>query len=320
MKKFCFLLFAACLFADEVPLEEPEEPTPWFTGPLIAPIGYVVPIEHFEIDIYNYLNIETADYNGDWSVEERPNFYTYTPQIYAYFGLTPWMDLSIWPQFSVNWTEGARSVGFNDFPIGLDFQLYSDEEEGWFPGIKVSIMEYFPTGKYQRLNPNKLSTDSMGFGAYSTFFSLIFYKVYHISDMHFMSFTLSGDYTIPSKVHVHGFNAYGGGFDTDGHVKPGHIFQAICSFEYSLTQNWNLALDTVWTHENLTTFSGEPGTDADGNPAEVGSPSSESLSFAPAIEYGFSENLGIIGGCWFSAIGRNSAQFRNAVVNLYYYY
>jgi hypothetical protein len=321
MKKCFFLLLSTYAFAAEVPFEEPDEkPAPWFTGSLLAPLGEVVPSGHFEIDFYNLLTIETGEYNKNWRVDDIPNFYSYTPQIYGYFGITSWMDIQIVPQLAVNWTEGKNSVGFGDLYIAFDFQLYSSENEGWFPGVKLSVGELLPTGKYQRLDPHKLDTDQTGFGSYITFVTLTFFKIYNLYDNHFLSFNLTGECGIPSRTSVLEFNAYGGGFDTEGHVEPGTIFTGICSFEYNLNQNWSLALDTYWNHENLTSFSGDTGIDEDGLPAEIGTPSSDTLSFAPALEYGFSENCGIIGGCWFSAMGRNNAQFRNAVVNLYYYY
>ncbi len=321
MKKLSLLLFAAYAFSAEVPIEEePGEQVPWFTGTLIAPLGYAVPYGRFEIDIYPLLSIETGEYNKNWNVDDIPNFYSLTPQFYGYFGLTSWMDIQIVPQFAVNWTDGARSAGFGDLYAALDIQLYPSDGEGWFPGILFSVGELFPTGKYQRLDPDKLLTDQTGYGSFVTYLSLIFFKVYHIYNSHFLSFNLTGEFGIPSSTSVHGLNAYGGGLDTNGHVKPGDTFTAICSFEYSLNQNWSLALDSLWSHENLTSFSGDPGTDDAGDPAEVGFPSAETLSFCPGIEYGFSENLGIVGGCWFSALGRNSAEFRNAVVNFFYYY
>jgi len=321
MKRYCLLLLAASLFSADVPMPaEGENEVPWFTGSLLAPLGEVIPLGHFEIDVYPLFNVETGAYNGDWKAKGAPNFYSFNPQIYTYTGLTPWMDIQIVPQFSVNWTEGMRSVGFNDLFIALEFQLYSHVEKGWFPGVKLTLGEVFPTGKYQRLDPNKLGTDQMGHGAYSSYANLVLYRIYHIYDQHFLSFTLSGEYGISSRTHVHGLNAYGGGFSTNGNVRPGDSFQAICSFEYNLTQNWGLAFDTVWTHNDLTSFYGDLGTDEEGNPFEVGYPSDENLSFSPGIEYGFSENLGIVVGCWLSALGRNSAEFRSALANFYYYF
>jgi hypothetical protein len=115
---------------------------------------------------------------------------------------------------------------------------------------------------------------------------------------------------------VKGFNAYGGGYQTQGTVYPGWNYQGIVSFEFTLNQNWVLTLDNVYTHINKNRFSGNPGVTASGNPATVGDPSSEQLSFAPAIEYNFSSNIGIIAGAWVTATGRNSTEFRSAVIEL----
>ncbi len=100
---------------------------------------------------------------------------------------------------------------------------------------------------------------------------------------------------------------------------PGNTFQGIISFELSLSQNWVLAVDNVYTHVDETQFCGTVGT-VGAAPATVGEPSSEQVSFAPAFEYNFSSDFGICVGCWFTAWGRNSTQFRSGVVNIDYTY
>lgn len=285
---------------------------PWFTEPLIAPRGSVIPLGKFEINSYVYFTAERGEYNGDWKSIERDNFYSFSPQFLCYLGLTPWMDLNFVPQFSVNWSEGKKSIGFNDLAIALDFQLYSAEAEGWFPGVKVSVKELFPTGKYQRLNPDKKLTDQTGWGAFTTYFDLVFYKVYHVWGVHYFSMILSGEYGISAPTSVHGLNAYGGGEGTRGTVKPGDSFQAIFSFEFNFTQNWAFAMDNVWAVTASNHFSGDSGEGV-----SVGNPSSANLSFAPAIEYNFSDHLGLIVGCWFSALGRHSSVFQSGVANFY---
>ena len=101
---------------------------------------------------------------------------------------------------------------------------------------------------------------------------------------------------------------------------PGKTFQGIVSFELSLTQNWVLALDNVYTHVDESRFYGTVGTDGTGAAASVGEPTSEQISFAPAIEYNFSGNFGIIVGAWVTGWGRNSEIFRSGVINIDYTY
>lgn len=317
MKKFMFCFFALALFAKE---EDEGASGPWFTAPLISPRATALTESPFELNSYAYFTVESGEYNGDWKALSLPNFYSFSPQWLAYIRLNSWMDLNLAPQFSVNWTEGQKAVGFNDFSVALDIQLYPADGEGWFPGVKIAFKEQFPTGKYQKLDPKKLFTDQMGFGSYITYFDLVFYKQYHLSGNHYMSMTLSGEYGISSSTHVRGLNVYGGGEGCKGTVKPGDFFQAILSFEWSLTQNWALALDNVWAVTQSDHFKGDPGLLEDGEEAIVGNPSSANLSFSPAIEYNFSQTQGLIIGCWFSPLGRNSSQFQSVVANFYFDY
>lgn len=312
-------LFGNFLFGDNRPSKLPEPPTPWLTGPLLVPQATVIPLGHFEIETYLYFTTNTGTYDSHWHPDSASkNFFSLNPQLFIYLGLTPWMDINIVPQFFYNTTANQNSVNFGDLVIGLDFQLLGADSIRYFPGIELSIRETFPTGPYQKLNPNKLLTDQTGEGAYATTFNLVLYKVYRLPGHHFLSTTYSAAYTMTIPTKIRGFNVYGGGYGTHGKAYPGDSFQGIISFELTLTQNWVLTIDNVYTHENRTTFSGAPGVTSSGLPASVGEPSSEQISFSPAIEYNFSANLGIIAGCWFTAWGRNSTIFRSGVVELVY--
>ncbi len=326
------LLLSGCLFA-ETPIAEapintepykaiglpPPPPTPWFTGPLIAPVGAVVPFGHFEVQSYLFFTTNTGTYSRHWHSEPTHTMFSFNPQLRCYFGLSDWMDLTILPEFFSNTSRGKTSVRFGDLPIGFDFQIIQPDAT-WFPGLKFTVQEIFPTGHYDHLNPKNYLTDSTGLGSFGTNFNLLLYQVIHLQDVHYMTFTFSAGYTLNLPVNVEGYNAYGGGHGTNGKIVGGNQFQAILSFELSLSQNWALALDNVYTHMDATTFYGDPGTTSNGDPATVGLPSSEQLSFAPAFEYNFSEALGLCVGCWFTAMGRNSTQFRSGVINLDYTY
>ncbi len=185
---------------------------------------------------------------------------------------------------------------------------------------KIHPKGTFPTGKYQKLRPSKKGTDLSGQGSFHTNASLEFYKVYRLNDHHFLSATLYLSYTYLVPVHVKGFNAYGGGHHTRGKVHPGNILKGILSFEYTLNQNWVLSIDNVYIHINKNRFNGHRGFTDSGDVASVGGPSSEQISFAPAIEYNFSSSFGINTGAWVTAWGRNSTEFRSFVINFDYNY
>ncbi|HSX11596.1 MAG TPA: hypothetical protein VLF94_07780 [Chlamydiales bacterium] len=292
-------------------LREMSAQSPWLTGPLIAPTGTAVPYGDVMVKSYLYVTTNTGS---------EENFYTINAQVLCFFGLTPWCDLNVIPQVIYNTTSHQHSVHSGDLTVGLDFQLMAADFTPYFPGIKFAVREVLPTGNFQRFSPRKLGTDQTGGGTFATQLDLVLYKVFHLSGLHWLSTTFSTQYTINTPVDVHGFNAYGGGFGANGTALPGNSFQGIVSFELSLNQNWVLALDNVYTQTNATPFFGIPGIAFTHTFADVGKPSSEQFSFAPAIEYNLSSHFGIIAGCWFSAWGRNRAPFRSGVVNFDYVY
>lgn len=304
---------------DEVP-EEANEPGPWFTGPLIAPIGVVVPLGNLEVDTYFFYTKFIGVHDSEWNFHGAPAFNTAAPQIFLTAGLTSWMDIQVVPQFVHNWTENQSHSGFGDLPVALDFQLYPSDADDYVPGIKISLVETFPTGKYDHLDPNKFETDLIGAGTYATTFNLVLYKVYPLPKNLFMSMTLSAAYTVGTTFNVNGYNINGGNFDTNGKITPGDGFLGIFSFELALAQRFNFAMDTVWTTTASSRFFGNAGLDEDDELLDITSPSTSQLSFAPALEFAYSENLGFIAGYWFSTLGRNDDAFRSAVCNLYYYY
>jgi hypothetical protein len=296
-------------------------PSPWLTGTIISATGYVIPWGNVEIEGYVYANTTTGAYNNHWANVSAPhNFYQVATQVYGYFGITSFADVQIIPQSVVNHSNGKTSVEFSDLPIALDFQIFPYDANSSFPGVKLSFKETFPTGRYQRLNPNKNGTQVSGAGTYASNATVYFYKVYNTNGNHFLSVNLNFGYTVNSMVTVHGFNAYGGGYGARGLVSPGSILQAIASFEYTLSQNWVLSIDNVYTHTYRTYFFGNPGTLANGSAASAGAPSSDWIAFCPSIEYNFSAAIGINVGAYVTAWGRNAPVFRNGIAEVCYNY
>lgn len=320
---------------------------PWLTGPLLAPSATVVPRGHFAIEPYVFSNVIYGRYGSHWHEQDTPNFYNINTEFPMWVGLSKGSNFAITPQFSYNHTDGASEWVYNDMPFGLDVQFLTEEFPYWWPSIKLQMRVTAPTGKFQHLNPNKKGTDIGGSGSWNPTASLCFSRFHYFGGVHFIRSRLFLSYTVPNSVHVSGLNTYGGGKGTHGKVIPGNIFTGIIAFEYTVTQNFALALDFQYSHLNKTRFRGNPGfvetTTADAGiispgeviplvppgtssvsstskiPAVVGFPSSDQFSLAPALEYNFSSAIGIIGGAWFSIGGRNASAFASGViaVNIY---
>lgn len=319
---------------EEAPIEKAHPNQPWFTGTLLCPSGYVVPKGYMNVEPYVFFTDTFGHYNGNWKPKSMPRFWSVNPYFPVWIGLTEKLDLQTSPQFYWNETQGRSATRFGDWPVTLNIQLIEEKEKKWWPAIKLILREVFPTGKYQKLNPNKLGTDATGYGAFTTSAGLAFSKLFHFQKIHFLNTRFFINFSVPSRVHVKGFNTYGGGVGTNGYVYPGYFITAIAGAEYSLTQNWVLAMDIFNIYTNKTRFKGKKGTggSAAGNPlsgfetdttpgeATVGVPSSDTLSLAPAIEYNFSEWIGVIGGCWFSIAGRNTGQFVGGVLAVNFYF
>lgn len=299
----------------------PPPPGPWFTGPLIAPSAHVISRGHFNIEPFLYYTTSYGTYGPNWKAHSfSDNIYSLNVQVPVQVGLSKKIDFSISPQGFHNWTKGQSSWEVGDLPFGFDIQLLADEPDKWWPAILIALKVAAPVGKYDHLDPRKNGIDGVGSGAWMRIASLVFGRLFHFSGVHYLNTRFVISYTVPTTAHVHGYNVYSGGHGTKGSVNPGNILSSDIGLEYSLTQNWVLALDIFYQHSDLNTFHGKRGRDANGNPNVTGTPSSEQFSLAPAFEYNWNTNLGLIAGVWFTYAGRNTSEFVSGVVayNIYY--
>jgi hypothetical protein len=83
-----------------------------------------------------------------------------------------------------------------------------------------------------------------------------------------------------------------------GTAKPGSSFLADSSWEYSVTRRWVLALDVTYRHNWNTRVTGYNIDSGSGqNPSVLlNSGSAEVFALAPAIEYSWKPNLGVLLG------------------------
>lgn len=286
---------------------------PWFTGPLLTPTARVISLGNVNLEPYLFYTVNTGHYNDDWKAKSKPKFYQINPQLQCKFGIMKDVDFSIAPQSYISWTKGRVGSGFGDLPVGIDYQMYHGEKDSLLTFVKLSIQVTIPTGRFKKLNPRNLGTDIGGAGTYATQIGIGFSKLLEFEDGRYMNNRFFIATTLSTPVHVKGLSAYGGAPGTHGTVHPGTAYAFLAGTEYMLTKNWTLACDIQFAMSNKTRFSGR--TDA-----LVGDRKSAQLSIAPAIEYNWSDSLGLIVGPWFTLAGKNSAQFYSLVAALNYVY
>lgn len=313
-------LFARESFDEYLYQEEPNQPHPWFTGPLLTPSGHVVPHTHQNFEPYIYWTQAKGTYDSHWKSHSAPIFNNVLNQNTIQLGVLPDTEFDLAPQFTYNATKGQHMWRVSDIPIVLAFQLLYDHVDNWSPGIKLRIGANVPLGKYDRLNPKKLGTDSGGIGTWYPSAGVILTRLLHVTGIQYLSWRLFLNYSIGTPVNVKNASVYGGAPSlpgikgTRGTVYPGNIFLFLGGFEYSLSQNWALAIDIQYQHTNKNRFSGRSplGT-------KPIAPSKELFALAPAIEYNWSQTMGVIAGPWFTIAGRNSQKFISYVVALNIY-
>ncbi len=290
-----------------------KEPTPWFTGPLLCPSSHTVTKGHFNAEPYFYGIKNYGVYDAHWHPRAASHIEIFNPVFFVQMGVTKKIGAKALPQVFYTKHGEEHAWRFGDLPLGFDYQILMDKPGKWWPAIKFSFLEVFPTGKYQKLDPHKKGTDSSGTGSFISVPGIVFGKLFHFGGIHFLATRFGLSYAIPAPVHVKGLNVYGGGHGTHGKVFPGNLFTAVLGLEFSMTQNWVLACDIQNTYRNKTRFYGH----AKGSP--VGGPSGNQWSLAPAIEYNWNANWGVIGGVWWVVAGRNTAQFASGVIAINYY-
>ena len=280
---------------------------PWMTGPLLAPAGNTVPAGHINIEPYGFYTVYPMGFRN---LAGTPIFT---------FGLNNFLDLQISAPFDYTWRKGQHGGGVGDASAALGIQILKQKEGSYLPDLRLLVQEVIPTGRFEDLDPRKLGTDQTGLGAYQTFLWFNFQQLLHLYDVHYLRTRLSLSVSKASKVKVHGFNVFGGGFLTEGIVNPGSSRSIDLAFEYSLTQHWVPVFEALYAHNSSVNFRGSSGFTPGGDTADIGGEKSDQLSFAPALEYNFNANIGVIGGVWFTVSERQSPKFTSGVIAINIY-
>ncbi len=312
----CCLYTTSVIYSDEAETHDTKFPqgAPWFTGPLLSPSAATVKPGY--VNIYPFFNINTlyGRYNKHWKIDSVPTLHQTVLIVPVKTGVTNWLDFAIFPRVLSNWREGSQDFNVGDIPIQLGIQLFRNSSNWMLPDIKLTLAVIAPTGKYERLNPKKHRTDVTGNGSWSPEAALSVAKFWQIHDFQYVSARWGVRYRVGTPVHVEGLNSYGGTSTTKGYVYPGNKVSLFGACEYNFTRNWVVACDAIYTHRNRTRFVGIVGSNVT-SITNMKPPSGEIFSLAPALEYNWNLDMGIIFGAWFSLKGKNFPAFANAMIS-----
>jgi len=271
----------------------------WWTGPMLAPSASTLPRGHFLIEPYLY-DVTSAHSNGFGSLT------------YIIYGLTDRVGVGLIPTAGYNKVSDGLSssgVGMGDLTLQGQYRLVKFHEGSWIPTISLNAQETFPTGKYDRLGDRP--SDGLGSGAYTTALALYSQTYFWLPNGRILRMRFNATHAFSNSVNVEDVSVYGTGDGFRGHAKPGSSNLVDASWEYSLTRKWVLATDVTYRHGGSTRTTGynvlDPNSMQNPSSIQLNSGSSDTLGFAPAIEYSWKPSLGVLLGTRVIAPGHNTS-------------
>lgn len=305
----CLSLFFQPLYAD-----------PWFTGPILAPAGHTVPRGHTNFELYGIDAFVNAQFDDNGHAHRVPLFKSLVFNPLLTHGFTDWLDMQLSIPYAFNSTRRVDYHRLADTSVALGLQILEQKDSKWIPNLRLVIQETFPTGKYNGLIPAFYGTDATGLGSYRTLIGLNFQLLNEIYDSHYLRTRLILSSLISSSVDINGVSSFGGSIHTRGTVNPGVEDNIDLAFEYTLTQNWVAVMEGYYSEGQASRFDGILDILNDGEHPAVGSKQYYEYGLAPALEYNFNGNVGIIGGVWFPIQGKNTSRFMSYVLAINAYW
>jgi hypothetical protein len=279
----------------------------WFTGSLIAPSPALSKAGVFAIEPYAVYTANTGVYDNNWVRHSAPNDLNQGQSVTMLkYGITDELSIEALPSLSYQWNDQttSRGVGLDDLPVEFEYRFKNGDIKTGSPSATIDLGMTFPTGAYQRLHS---PLDGVGTGAYLAKEGLVLESLFDTWGDHAVRLRLFGAAYEPlANVSVHDGSVYGTDQGFQGRATPGFSAQGGLAVEYGLDQRWVLALDLVQNYADGFVLNG---TNAAGGAIHTSDGSSTSFAIAPAIEYNWSGNLGIIAGVELSIAGRNTSSY-----------
>lgn len=277
----------------------------WFTGSLEAPSPALPKEGILAIEPYVIYTNNTGAYDDGMRHYPVSNDVSQVESVTVLkYGITDRLSVEALPTFSRSWNDETSFIGFGDLPVELEYRFNDENNRTGAPSVTAALGISLPIGQYQRL---RTPLSGQGSGAYLLKEGLLFQSLFDTPDHHPMRFRVYGAVFEPlGDVSVEGISVYGTTFGTRGHVSPGLSEQAGIGGGYAIDQRWVLALDLVGNHAAGYDLHGSTATSSSFH--AIGANSS-SVSLAPAVEYNWSGNMGVIFGVEFSAAGRNTSSY-----------
>lgn len=258
----------------------------WWTGPMLAVSAMGPGQGHALIETYLY----------DQVAERSQALRSFN---YLLYGVSDRFTLGAIPVFGINERDGAHAqFGISDLTFQAQYRLVDFDPETEMPAIAVALRQSVATGKYDRLQS---ATGAFGAGAAATSLGLFTQDYFWLPNGRILRMRVDALASVSADAHVEGASIFDTSPGFSGQARPGNAVSLDVSLEYSLTRNWVLASELLYDHGDTTHVEGANG----GEPVRFDLGSSDGLGIAPALEYSWSPNWGVLLGTRILMAGHN---------------
>ena len=269
----------------------------WWTGPMLANSAETLTPGHMLVEPYVY---DAMSHKTD----------AFGSRAYVLYGVTDNLTVGFIPIVGYNRVSGgpnSSGIGLGDQILQAQYRLTRFHEGSWVPTVSLLLQQSLPTGHYDRLGSRP--ANGMGSGAYATTLGVDAQTYFWMPNGRILRMRLNVTGTVAGHADVDGVSVYGTGPAFHGRARPGDNFYVDTSFEYSLTTRWVLATDVIYSHNESTHVTGvdQPsGPLGLSLPVRMKSGSSDTVGYAPAVEYSWTPNIGVLLGVRVLAGGHNT--------------
>ena len=279
----------------------------WWTGPMLAPSANTLPSGHFLLEPYLYDVVTEGAYNSAGTRVSAPHANGFGSLTYALYGLANKFTVGMIPTFGYHQLSqgpNGAGVGVGDLTVQAEYRLHLFAEGRRLPTTSIAVEETLPTGKYDQLG-NRPS-DGLGAGAFTTTVALYTQTFFWMPNGRILRMRCNFVPAFSRWVDVEDVSVYGTSQGFRGRAHPGSSLFLDLAAEYSMTQRWVLALDATYRYQGSTLVKGYNITGSN-RPISLNSGTGDAFGLAPAIEYNWKSNLGVLVGTRLFPAGRNTA-------------
>ncbi len=233
------------------------------------------------------------DDDGDRHAQSAPpNLSAIIPVTY---GLTD--KLTLGATLRGQYDRGDNAVAPGDTTVSAQYGLYDSAAENRLR-LHASIRQTLDTGRYDQLG----SRDGTGSGARPTSLG-VGAQAYYLDGQ--LRARAGASWRLPgSHADVRGRSVYGTSTGFVGRARLGSSLTVTGSMEYSIAPQWTLVGEAMFERSEGTRVNG---TDGQGRAVAMQGLNSWRASVLPAVQYHFSDKVGMIAGVQCALAGRNTA-------------